>query len=72
VSFTFRSTVPGARFSCRLDAHTYAHCSSPFVVRVGAGVHHFSVSAVDVAGTDLSPANWSFTVKRLPKPHRAH
>ena len=71
VSFTFRSTVPGAHFSCRLDAHTYARCSSPFVVRVGAGVHHFSVSAIDADGTDLSPATYIFRVKRLPKPHPA-
>ena len=72
VSFAFYATVPGSGSNCRLDARLYAHCSSPFVARVAVGHHRFSVIATEEAGADPSPAVWTFTVERAPKPRRAH
>jgi hypothetical protein len=69
VVLTFRSATPGARFSCRLDAHRHPSCASPFVARVGVGHHRFVVTAADAAGTDPTPAVWNFTVRRSARRH---
>jgi Domain of unknown function (DUF4091)/Putative Ig domain len=70
VDLSFVSTVPDVRFSCRLDGHNYPRCLSPFVVRVGVGRHRFTVTAIDEAGADPSPAAWNFTVKRFSRHRR--
>ena len=73
VSLAFASTTPGAHFSCRLDSHRQAPCTSPFVAKVGVGHHRFEVVAADEAGSDPTPATWSFTVqRRQPKPRHRH
>jgi Ca2+-binding RTX toxin-like protein len=64
VTLAFASTAPQVRFSCRLDSRYYRRCSSPFVAKVGAGRHRFSVVATDEAGSDPTPAELTFTVIR--------
>ncbi len=64
VKFSFSSDAPGATFKCKLDKGAFAPCTSPKTYRVKRGKHTFSVEAVSAAGTDSSPATYSFKVKK--------
>ncbi len=64
VKFGFSSDVPGATFQCKLDKGAFAPCTSPKTYKVKKGKHTFSVEAVDPAGTDATPATFSFKVKK--------
>ena len=62
--FTFTSTETGSTFQCRVDAGTFASCSSPFTTAtLTDGSHTFQVRATDAAGNqDATPASRTFTV----------
>ena len=64
VKFAFSSDVLGATFQCKLDKGTFAPCTSPKSFKAKLGKHTFSVEAVAQAGTDASPATFSFKVKK--------
>ncbi|MEA2218112.1 MAG: hypothetical protein QOJ35_738 [Solirubrobacteraceae bacterium] len=63
-TFAFASSVPGARFECRVDAAPFAPCTSPFTTpALSPGTHTFAVRGVDAAGNaDPTPASVTFTV----------
>ena len=62
----FAGTDPGGgavTFECKLDAATYAPCTSPNSFGVTDGLHTFTVRAVDAAGNvDPTPAAHEWTV----------
>jgi hypothetical protein len=65
VSFSFSSSRPRPRFSCRLDKGRYLPCTSPWRVRAGIGRHRFEVYATDALGNvDPSPARRFFRIVR--------
>lgn len=64
VKFSFSSRTAGATFSCKLDKSAFAPCTSPKSYRVKPGRHTFSVRASSAAGTDPTPATFSFKVKK--------
>lgn len=64
VKFSFSSTVAGATFECKLDKGSFEPCSSPKSYKAKLGKHKFSVQAIGAAGTDPSPATFSFKVKK--------
>lgn len=66
-TFTFTATET-ATFQCKLDAGSYATCSSPKAYTgLAVGSHTFSVRATDTAGnTDASPAARAWTVAAPP------
>jgi hypothetical protein len=64
VKFSFSSDVPGATFQCKLDKGSFAPCTSPKTYKVKTGKHTFSVEAIGPAGTDPTPATFSFKVKK--------
>lgn len=50
-TFGFTSNETGSTFQCRVDAGTYATCTSPFTTpALSAGSHTFDVRAIDGAG----------------------
>ncbi len=55
---------PVATFECKLDKGAFAPCTSPKTYKVKPGKHTFSVEAVAAAGTDATPATFSFKVKK--------
>jgi len=63
-SFGFSSVDPGATFSCRLDAGSWAPCTAPASYSsILPGGHTFEVLARDLAGNfDPTPANWNWNV----------
>ncbi|MDQ3264786.1 MAG: Ig-like domain-containing protein, partial [Myxococcota bacterium] len=62
-SFTFSATESGSSFQCRLDAGTWASCTSPVALTVGQGSHTWEVRATDAAGNqDPSPASHTWFV----------
>ena len=65
-TFTFSSTESGSSFECRVDAGSFAACSSPYTTApLPDGQHSFRVRATDRAGnTDPTPAVHQFTVDR--------
>ena len=69
-SFSFSATEAGSSFECKLDAGSWAACSSPReLTGLSEGSHNFSVRAKDAAGnTDASEATRSFTVDTTPPP----
>jgi hypothetical protein len=58
-SFSF-SHASYSSFRCKLDAATFASCTSPRTIATGSGQHTFSVQAVDGAGvaTDIASYTW--------------
>src|SRR5206468_2668593 len=56
-TFTFSATETGSTFECRVDAGSFASCSSPSATStLSDGSHTFSVQATDPAGnTDPTP-----------------
>ena len=69
-SFTFAASDTGSTFQCRVDAGTWASCSSPKAYSgLANGWHTFDVRATDAAGnTDASPATRTWTVAVPPPP----
>ncbi|CAA9507154.1 MAG: hypothetical protein AVDCRST_MAG67-2499 [uncultured Solirubrobacteraceae bacterium] len=65
VSFSFSSNESASTFECRLDASSWAACSSPKSYSAPAsGGHTFEVRAKDAVGNlDASPAARSFTIQ---------
>lgn len=64
-TFRFRSSVAGARFSCKLDRGAFRPCSSPFTAKTLAfGAHTVLVRAVANGSTDPTPAKSSFRVAK--------
>jgi hypothetical protein len=65
-SFAFSSSEAGSSFQCRLDAGTWAGCSSPQdYASLAKGAHEFEVRAIDAAGSvDPTPAKRAFKVAK--------
>jgi hypothetical protein len=63
-SYRFRSSEPGSKFLCKLDARPWSSCRPPrLLYGLDPGRHRFKVAAVDRAGnTDPSPAVDRFRV----------
>src|SRR6187200_2816128 len=63
-SFSFSSTEGSSTFECKIDAGSYASCSSPkSYSSLAEGSHTFYVRATDGAGnTDGSAASYTWTV----------
>jgi hypothetical protein len=62
-TFGFSSSESNSTFQCRLDAASFASCSSPKNYVTLPAAHVFEVRAIDTAGnTDPTPAVRSFTV----------
>ena len=66
-SFAYTSDSPQATFRCRLDGAVFATCTSPTSYSgLALGSHTFDVKAVTSAGTDATPATWTWTISTLP------
>ena len=61
-TFTFSGTNTPTGFECRIDASTWANCTSPYTPTVNAGSHTFEVRALNTFGADGTPASYSWTV----------
>jgi hypothetical protein len=63
-SFAFTASEAGATFECKLDASSFATCSSPKEYSgLSTGAHTFSVRASDAAGNaDATPATQTWTI----------
>jgi len=63
-TFSFGATESGTSFECKLDAGSYAPCSSPYTTgALTNGTHTLSVRATDLSGnTDASAAVRTFRV----------
>jgi len=63
--FAFGSSESGSSFECKLDAGSYAACTSPKSYSgLSVGSHAFSVRATDVAGNlDTTPASQGWTIE---------
>jgi hypothetical protein len=68
----FTATESGGTFTCRLDAGTWAACTSPATLRnLRVEAHTFEVRATDAAGnTDATPASarWTTSAPATPAP----
>ena len=64
VTFIFSASETGSTFECKLDAETYASCTSPkSYTGLNDGSHTFAVRATDGASNvDASPASRTFNV----------
>jgi hypothetical protein len=64
-TFAFTSSEPNSTFQCRVDAGSFASCTSPkTLAHLNDGTHTFSVRAIDRDGNpDPTPATRSVTVK---------
>ncbi|MFM6929191.1 MAG: beta strand repeat-containing protein [Bdellovibrio sp.] len=70
-SFVFAGTDTGggalANYSCKLDAGSYATCTSPQAYSsLAAGTHTFYVTATDTAGNTSSAQSYSWTIDTTP------
>ena len=64
---TFSSTDPTATFQCRLDAGSWADCTSPWqLTGLADGAHTAEVRATDPAGHTSEPVTATFTVAVPP------
>jgi hypothetical protein len=63
-SFTFTASDASATFQCKLDAGSYAACTSPKAYSgLSTGAHTFTVRASDSAGNaDATPATRTWTI----------
>ncbi len=62
-TFTFTSTEPSSTFECKMDAGSFAACTSPASFTLGGGSHTFQVRAIDAAGNvDATPATYTWTI----------
>jgi hypothetical protein len=65
-SATFRFTATpaaGATFQCAIDGGAFAACVSPRTYTgLTVAAHTFAVRGVNLAGTDATPASYSFTI----------
>jgi hypothetical protein len=63
-TFEFSSSEPGSTFECKLDAATFAPCTSPKdYANLSGGSHTFEVRATDASGnTDGTPASQTWSV----------
>ncbi|MGH2675219.1 MAG: M4 family metallopeptidase, partial [Actinomycetota bacterium] len=68
-TFEFTSDEPGT-FACRVDASTFAPCTSPHTTpALSDGAHTFEVRATDFSGNaDPTPDTQAFTVTSPPPP----
>jgi hypothetical protein len=64
--FAFSSSVPGARYQCKLDGQGWKSCSSPRTFKgLGRGSHTFRVRAISPGGAvDSTPAKRSWKIVR--------
>ncbi len=71
-SLAFSSSESGSTFQCKMDAGSWAACTSPKSYSgVSTGSHAFSARATDAAGnTDGSPATWTWTVSQPSADHQ--
>lgn len=62
--FSFHATEAGATLECRVDAESFAACTSPLALpHLDDGSHTFQVRSVDAGGNvDPSPASRTFKV----------
>ena len=68
-SFSFSSASSDAAFVCSLDGSDPSSCTSPITYSgLGVGSHTFRVAASDSAGTDPTPAAWTWTIQSPPPP----
>src|SRR5262249_9744583 len=71
-TFTFLradSASAAATFECQLDGGSFAPCTSPVSLQVGAGTHTFAARAVSPHGeVDPTPATKTWTVVPLLAP----
>lgn len=69
-SFTYSATPStGAEFECRLDAASFSTCPASGITYAGPlaeGSHSFEVRAVNSAGTDPTPAAYTWAVDTTP------
>ena len=63
--FSFRASVAGAKFSCKLDGKPKAACRSPKTYKkLKPGKHLFKVWATANGKTDATPAKYSWKILR--------
>ena len=55
-----------SRAECKLDAGSFAPCSSPQTVTVGAGARTYEVRAIDSAGNVSEPTTRTWTIDTSP------
>ncbi len=67
-TFYFSSSDEEATFECRLDVGTWDTCTSPqdYYDDLSQGQHTFQVRATNSAGTDPTPASYTWTVDTIP------
>jgi hypothetical protein len=67
-TFDFSSNEPGSTFACKLDAGSFAACTTPKTYSALAdGSHTFQVQATDTAAnTDPTPASYTWTIDTTP------
>ena len=69
--FTFHSDDPAATFQCRNNTQSWMACTSPHSSAYdGSGTYTFLVRAINAAGTDPSPAYYTWTYDNItPNSH---
>lgn len=80
VTFTFRSSIAGSSFQCRLTKAPYTKgkkkkktvgsftsCRSPKVLKLAPGHYQFAVRAVANGAVDPTPVKRAFEVLRVPR-----
>jgi M6 family metalloprotease-like protein/uncharacterized repeat protein (TIGR02059 family) len=73
-SFAFTATDPTAggvasgvdRTECKLDAGSFAGCTSPETLAVGEGSHTYQVRAIDHAGNTSDPTSRTWAIDTSP------
>jgi len=67
-TFEFKADDPAATLECKLDARSFAPCTSPKTVKLKKGRHTFSVRATDSLGNvEPTPATKTVKVKKAKK-----